>query len=316
MGVLSFSRHDTFLTNTATAQIKLAGLAVFPEKEHKDWLDVQHNPNLGAEEKIKSTINTFFVLIYESRKRGILLDSGFLFEMDDVSAYEDYAYERGLLFLRITFERHINIKLHDYIYHPDYHKIEIIDVNANVEITPDADIMSSDSPNIVNTSAYADYSITLVFKENSWLIQDVFNDDEGHQSIPRGIDYVARAKSNLYDIFSRRESQIITTKQREEKEKFLDIYRKLLGKFRFEAQGQSILISFSMRYDIIHGYWVEKDEETALYPIRNKELEFFAILDNGETYDFQFKMNGTGKLVSVVMKTNNIEYRGKRIAVK
>lgn len=305
-----------FLTNTATAQIKLAGVAVFPAKEHKNWLDVQLNPNLGAEEKIKSTVNTFFILIYESRKRGVLLDSGFLFDLDDRGAYDDYAFERGLLFLRITGERHINILLYDYKYRPNYHKVEINGVDASVEITPDADIMYSDSPNMINTSAYTEYSITLVIKENSWLIRDVFNDDEGHQSIPRGIDYVARVKSRLYDDFSRKLRQILTTKQREEKEKFLEIYRKLLGKYRFEAQGQSILISFSMRYDIIHGYWEDKNEDTALYPIRNTELEFFAILGNGEIYDFQFKMNGTGKLVSVVMKTNNIEYRGKRIAVK
>jgi len=270
---------------------------------------------LGAEEKIKSTVNTFFILIYESRKRGVLLDAGFLFNLDDRGAYEDYAYERGLLFLRITGERHINIKLYDYRYHPNYHKIEMNDVNAKVEITPDADIMYSDSPNMINTSAYTEYSITFIFKENSWLIRDVFNEDEGHGSIPRGIDFVARMKSRLYDDFSRIIKLILKNKEREEKEKFLEIYIKLLGKYQFEAQGQLILISFLMKDDILHGYWVAKDEETALYPIRDKELEFFAILDNGEIYDFRFKMNGTGKLVSVVMKFNNVEYRGKRIAV-
>ena len=307
-----------FSANTSTAQIKLAGVAAFPEKEHKNWLDVQLNPNLGEEEKIKSTVNTFFILMYESRKRREILDAGFLFDLDNQSAYKSYAYERGLSFLKITGGTFWNIHLRDYDYKPIFYKFEVSENESTVEILPNAYIAYSDAPKgMYDKSSYGNYSIELILKENSWLILDVFCDDEGHQFSPPGGDYVVRAKSVLYsNITAWEESQIITTKQREEKEKRTEIFRKLLGKYKFKAQGQSIIISFSMRYDIIHGYWVEKSEETALYPIRNKELEFFSILDNGEIYDFRFFMDKDGKLINCLMRVSHVEYIGKRIAVK
>ena len=92
--LLSFSLTYTLI---ACEQTKLAGKVTFPEKEYKEWQITQFNPDLNAEEKIKSTINTFFIAKYESWVKGILFDFDFLFDQTDVQAHEDYAYERGLM---------------------------------------------------------------------------------------------------------------------------------------------------------------------------------------------------------------------------
>jgi hypothetical protein len=296
--------------NSSYEEVQLAGQAVFPEKEHHEWLEVQQNLNLGAEEKIKSTVNTFFILTYEGRTRRALQDFGFLFDLDDINAYDDYAYERGLRFLEITGERYYNIHLQHYVYLPDFERIEISDKEATVEIQPNAEIVYSDTPNRVDPGGYFKYSFTVVLKEGSWLIRDARCNSIDHQSVPRGIDFNEKAKDVIETNLELEEKKLTATKQRERKDKRIKMYTKITGEYRFDNQNKTLSLSFFIRNNVLYGCCILKQEEFALYPIRNKELEFFAILDNGEILDFRFFREPGKKIHKCLMKTRGIEVEG------
>lgn len=74
----------------------LAGEAEFPKEYYAKWLEIQHDSSLNEEAKIKSTVDTYFIQKYESWMTAKLPDFGFLFNLGNTKAFEDYAYERGI----------------------------------------------------------------------------------------------------------------------------------------------------------------------------------------------------------------------------
>ncbi|MHB8094136.1 MAG: hypothetical protein ACYDH0_04265 [Candidatus Aminicenantales bacterium] len=125
------------------AQTVLAGEAEFPKEYYDKWLAAQRDPSLNEEAKVKSTIDTYFILKYESWKTGKLLDFGFLFDLGSTKAFEDYAYERGIHLVFLTGQSYWERLLIRYDYQPKYEKIKIEGQTAEVQVRPFAEIVRS-----------------------------------------------------------------------------------------------------------------------------------------------------------------------------
>ncbi|MHB8094133.1 MAG: amidase domain-containing protein [Candidatus Aminicenantales bacterium] len=184
-------------TNTKlySGQTVLAGEAEFPKEYYDKWLAAQRDPSLNEEAKVKSTIDTYFILKYESWKTGKLLDFGFLFDLENTKAFEDYAYERGILLCFIAGQRYFKSLLIRYDYKPTYLKANIDERIANVLIRPTAEIVQADTNGTIDTTPWTDHNLSLIILDGTWLIRSLFTDDEIHDTMPRGTDFDTRART-------------------------------------------------------------------------------------------------------------------------
>ena len=172
----------------------LAGTAVFPNQHHKEWLQVQNNPDFAAKDKIIHTVNTYFTLKFESWLKGTLLDFGFLFNTNDVNAWNDYAYERGIYFVNLTGWKCLKTLLLSYDYHPEFYKVEIEGDKAIVEMKPNAQIVTQDIPDRTDPGPWAKHTFELVLSGKSWLIQKIMCNDPIYYAYPRNIDFDREAE--------------------------------------------------------------------------------------------------------------------------
>jgi hypothetical protein len=150
-GLLSKSKISTFLSlwlgtallygglSSEQAPLRLAGQAKFPWPQAISWQQTQADDKVAAEDKIKSTIDAYFIIINESLKTLELLDFGFLFDLNDINAWNDYAYERGSMHVRVEVNRESDLALTSYIYRPDYFSFIYKDASADVKMTGYAD---------------------------------------------------------------------------------------------------------------------------------------------------------------------------------
>ena len=141
-----------FLNCIAAGQRELAGETIFPEKEYEEWLEIQADGSITASEKIKNTINAFFLLKYETWYQDKFLDFGFLFNKNDQDAYGDYVYERGLLYIAVETRRYYNSKIYGYDYVPQFRNINISGGTATVKMRPMAWILWSKNPDNSGTT--------------------------------------------------------------------------------------------------------------------------------------------------------------------
>ncbi len=171
----------------------LAGEAEFPKEYYDKWLAAQRDPSLNEEAKVKSTIDTYFILKYESWKTGKLLDFGFLFDLGNTKAFEDYAYERGLHLVFLTGQSYWETPLVRYDYQPKYGKIKIEEQSSEVQVRPFAEIVRRNIGRI-ETTPWANHELTLAKLDGTWLIRSLFTDDERHDIMPRGTDFSEEAR--------------------------------------------------------------------------------------------------------------------------
>jgi hypothetical protein len=182
---------SSFLVSSVPKEKKtpLAGVALFPNERYEDWLRMQLNPAFGNKEKILSTINAFFILKYESWLKEALLYFGFLFDQDDAEALEDYAYERGLLYLSLEGWRYNNTLLERYQYEPNFYKVLIGKSKATVEMRPYANLVHRHTQGRISSSPWTEHKISLILKGDRWLIKRIICDDPAHNIYPHGSDF-------------------------------------------------------------------------------------------------------------------------------
>lgn len=186
--------------HSAQTRAPLAGSVVFPKPEHDAWLQIQENQTLEAEDKIISTINTYFRLKFESWLRGTLLDFGFVFNLNDNNAWNDYAYERGIFHVNITGWKLYNMLLTSYEYLPEFRKIEVDGDKALVHMFPEAWISTHPTPDRTDPTPWCDHTFELVLLGGQWLIQKITCDDPFYYAHPRGTDFDKAAESLAKDI--------------------------------------------------------------------------------------------------------------------
>jgi len=175
------------------AQIKrtpLAGNAIIPNEDYNAWLKVQMDSSIADKDKVACTVNTFFNVKYKSWVKLELLDFGFLFDMSDEAAREDYAYERGFYHVMLTAWRDDPITaLKSYKYEPKFYQLSITNSEARAKIHPIAILIHKNRKVPDGNTPWTDHDFILVHKNNLWLIKRVTCDDPLHNIYPHGSDF-------------------------------------------------------------------------------------------------------------------------------
>jgi hypothetical protein len=181
-----------------TAQIKrtpLAGNAIIPNEDYSAWLKVQMDPSIADKDKVTYTVNTFFNVKYKSWVKLELLDFGFLFDMSDEAAREDYAYERGFYHVMLTAWRDDPITaLKSYKYEPKFYQLTVTNSEARAKINPICTLIHRNPRVPDGYTPWAVHDFILVHKNYLWLIKRVTSDDPVHNQFPRGSDFNRIAK--------------------------------------------------------------------------------------------------------------------------
>ncbi len=314
----------------------LAGNVVFPENEYNEWLRIQLDPNLEAEDKIKSTVNSFFLIKYESWVKGTLLDFGFLFDEANPQACEDYAYERGLMHYLLEGWKLIDNLLIVYEYTPKFYDLKTDGKKATVAMRPKASIFRRISPDREDNGPWTVYTISLELLSGHWLIRSIQCDDELHESCPHGTDFEQLA-SALPDEWRKWDAKVESAhqgrmqndpryrefiekrrkarqehliKQRQEEEERLQIYNEIAGVYIFKFEGKVVLISFYVQGRYLVGKQENEPEEIVLHITEGNPLKFkFRPLD-GNVYKLKFERDISGMITKCLLTFNMKEYEG------
>jgi hypothetical protein len=182
------------LNVSLSSQIKrtaLAGNPSFPAEVYNEWMKVQVDSSVKDADKVACTIDTFFNLKYKSWMKLELLDFGFLFDLKNATAKEDYAYERGLYNLMLTAWRNPKrrrLSIDSYKYEPSYRQLSVNKDKATARIRPNAVIVLSDTK-AVDGTPWQEHTFTLIHKNGLWLIRSLVTADEMHNAYPHGSDF-------------------------------------------------------------------------------------------------------------------------------
>ena len=320
-------------------QQKLAGNAAFPLEIHQRWLEIQNDASSDTISKIKSTIDAYFRVIFESWLRGILLDFGFLFDQSDTDAFEDYTYERGLFHLYLTGQMYWSGPLIHYDYKPVYDHIKLSGMSSSVLMRPKTTIVSGDTPDRVGTALWSGHNFSLNLKGNQWLIQDITTDDEFRSSYPRNTNFDKLAatfadRMRTYEIEDKKEdeerrrkdprykknieSRIKSqredfAKQRQEEQDRIIRYHDIAGEYIFEELGMVLFF-------VQDRYLVAKEESQTegviLQQVEHNPLEFQFRPRIGEVSELKFLRDETGKVTKCYLRKNGKEYQGQRVTNK
>lgn len=95
-----------------------------PQDMCQEWFN-SCQKSLTDEEHITATVDTYYRLKYDSRLDGTIYDSGFLFDVEDQTGRDIYAYIRGRLQYELTGWQATNTLIDSYEYAPEYERIEV-----------------------------------------------------------------------------------------------------------------------------------------------------------------------------------------------
>lgn len=87
--ILALVEVDAAQVNAQGDKTKIAGKAIQADNVYNEWGLAQSNTGLKPEERVKSTVNAFFIIKFDSWVQGTLLDFGFPFAQTDPQAYEE-----------------------------------------------------------------------------------------------------------------------------------------------------------------------------------------------------------------------------------
>jgi len=161
----------------------------FPSQEAETWLQTQFDDSHSNEAKIKSTIDTYFKLKYESFILQQFREFNFLFNPQNSAAQELSNYEKNLLTLMIVAWNHQYINIIRYDYKPKYYNIFIKGKIASVSMWPNADIVHIDTPERIDCTPWTSHFLTMAWQDGCWYIQKDVTDDEWHFLYPLGTNF-------------------------------------------------------------------------------------------------------------------------------
>ena len=321
IGVISLVSLEAYIL-----QKQLAGTAVFPEKEYQEWLQEQENPELTKEEKIQGTIDTYFTIRLESRLNDTLYDFGFLFDKDDPSAYEDYAYERGFLYYALAVFRYYNRQISSYDYRPTYENIQVDEEKAKVSMAGVTILTIRKKPDRPSRVSLGLHKFELIKKDNKWLITNLECFDEGHELHGRDTDFnelvrtlsermekvreeteAARAKGLPEKIIQQRE------RNKAEEKKRLELFAEIAGEYSFNIEGEDVIYEFYIEDRFLWGRKEENYPGCLLQTDRDNPLFFIFSFSTGKNKELLFIRDEDGSISKCLLKDNSKEYIGLKI---
>ena len=320
--------------NAYNFQKQLAGTAIFPEKEYQEWLQEQENPDLTEEEKIKSTINTYYKLQYESWLNDTLFDFIFLFDKENSEAFKEYAYERGLLYVALNRFRLYNNQIQYYDYDPKFREIHINGQEATVIMDPITRLTLKKSPERIEAGQFGVTKCVLMKKNNGWLIRHIWVRDEAHQRFSHDMDFNTwvetseeRDKAKLKEMDAKVEAhrdnpfvqqrikekqEYLDSKKEIEKER-LKLYEKISGEYIFNIEGREVIFEFYIKDNFLVGKQREDTTGNILQIVQNDPLSYEFRYNSGKIIKVTFIKNNEGNIDTCVIKEGKVQYEGNRL---
>ena len=321
-----FGAFSLTLLEAYIFQKQLAGTAIFPEKEYQGWLQEQENPELTKEEKIQGTIDTYFTIRLESRLNDTLYDFGFLFDNDDPSAYDDYAYERGLLYHALAVFRYYNRQISSYDYKPTYENIQVDGEKARVSMAGVTILTIRKKPDRPSRVSLGLHKFELIKKDNKWLITNLECFDEGHELHGRDTDFnelvrtlpermekvrketeAARAMGIPKEIKQQRE------KNKAEEKKRLELFTEIAGVYSFNIEGEDVIYEFYIEDRFLWGRKEENYPGCLLQTDMDNPIFFIFSFSTGKNKELLFIRDEDGSISKCLLKDNSKEYIGLKI---
>jgi hypothetical protein len=324
--------------NGESGQTKIAGQAVHPDKAYSEWIQAQSNPDLKPEDKIKSTVNAFFIIKYDSWVQGTLLDFGFLFAQTDPQAYEDYAYERGLMHYLLEGWKYGNNLLLSYEYQPKFYDLKVNDQEATVVMRPKAGIVHRKMPQRVHNGPWTDYVFSLELTGGQWLIRKVLCNDENHEIYPHGTDFgqlAADLPDRLKEYNARVAQAEVEHRERMQKDpeyrKFiegrekmrqerlnapkieperLEFYNKISG--YYEA-GKKLVLFIYVHNNRLMARWKHDPEGEIMQQTGTSQYEFSLNSKNGQTYHLKFIIDDENRTIKCLIQNGKLELETTKI---
>ena len=315
-------------------QTKLAGNAIFPDKQYTEWLKTQQDPSLEVAEKIKSTINTYLLLWYESWAQDLLFDFGFLFNKDMADAREEYAYQRGLLYLFMARMRYYDHRLTHYEYNPKFMEFIVDEKKATVKIWPDGYTVCNDTPDLIGPSMLDNQTLAIVQSGECWLIEGISSKAERQRLYPHGIDFdelvatmaeriaaaEAEAEANVaklrgdphVEMRLKAHKKMIAEEKRRNDERLM-LYQKISGEYHFDGEGKMLRITFFVKDNYLVGKIHESDDEAILQQVDTQILKFQFRPNMEKVYKLQFLEDSEGKISQCILDFKGTEHKGVRI---
>lgn len=302
--------------------------ATVPDQQHKDWQAAQRSSALDTESKIKSTIDAFFIIKYESWVRGELLDFGFLFDQTDPQGQENYQYELGVMHYQLAGYKAWDILLARYEYLPTFYKLSIEENKARVMMRPTGDVFLRRRPNNPEYSAWTDYVFSLESVEGCWLVKSVSCGDPDHKQFPHGTDFAQLAVSltdtikaqiaeaNAKDLTRRKGS----LSPQSESPRTLTYFDKISGFYegvnKQDGSRLTLLILVEEGIPFVYG---PDHLRAELRQIEGKPGEFSFIAKDGETCYLTFLEDNKGEIARSVLKKGELTietYKNKRLHLR
>jgi hypothetical protein len=324
--------------NGQSSKTKIAGQAVHPDKAYSEWVQAQSNPDLKPEDKVKSTVNTFFIIMYDSWVEGTLLDFGFLFAQSDPQAYEDYAYERGLMHYLLEGWKYWNALLVSYDYHPKFYDLKVNEREATVAMCPKASIVIRRTPDSVNNGPWTDYVFSLESVSGQWLIRSVRCNDENHEAFPHGTDFGQMA-ADLPDRMKAFEAQaeaehresmqndpkyreMMETREKKRQEQLnapkieperLEFYNKISGYYEV---GKKLVLLIYVHNNSLMAQWEHNPEGAIMQPTGTSPEEFTIRSKDGQAYHLRFIIDDENGTIRCLIQNGKSELETTKVNIQ
>jgi hypothetical protein len=226
-----------------------------------------------------------------SLKNGSLYDFGFLFDQTSQEAIEDYAYERGLLWVWLTRWKDYGIQLNHFDYRP---KIDELNTNQSapykVKVRPNALLYFKDDLNKAEASPLGQYEFVLKLKDKHWLIQSVEGYSFDRNIYPRGSDFkeIASAIPDSIEITTTESEDMAKLKRRNVPPRMIELRKKI--EERHKGERKLSIDDIKKNYKLWHiERIIQFDDIYALVEISRPTLS------NG--YDFYNMLTGERRIL-------------------
>jgi hypothetical protein len=327
--------------NSQSGKTKIAIQAVHPDRAYSEWNKAQSDPDLKPEDKVRSTVNTFFIIMYDSWVEGTLLDFGFLFAQTDPQACEDYAYEKGLMHYLLEGWKYWNVLLAVYDYHPIFYSLKVNEREATVAMSPKASIFFQRRPDQRESGPWTDYVFSLESVSGHWLIRSVRCNDENHEIYPHGTDfgqmaadfpdrmkeYNARVAQAEVEHRERMQNDPEYRKFIEGREKMrqerlnapkieperLEFYNKISG--YYEAENKMVIF-ICVHNNRLMARWEHNPEGGIMQPTDTSPEEFTIRGKDGETYHLTFIIDDENKTIKCLIQDGKSELETTKISIQ
>lgn len=213
------------------------------------YATTQADADLEDTSRVRSAIDTYFSIKWQSIVLGTVLDSAFMVDSTSPIARAEFAYEHDLLWYFVECNADAGAEYTAFEYHPIYRTIEAGGVQAKAVLVPAADLLVKGYPPTSTPIGLEEHTITLSKTAVGWQLTADEYENEWTLGYPQGTDFTALVSSLRDSAESRSEAR---------KERI----GKLLGQYGDDPRLSERLVNEDRECTMgLRGYlWMDRDD--------------------------------------------------------